>query len=75
MTEIKQEPIEDDCDTSALVNSDTSADIQEVLEVKDPLDIKLEPVIQQLSPVQHDLDLDNLTTEDTESIPQRFQKI
>ena len=56
MTEIKIEPIEED-DYEDL---DIKKEVQEIVEVKDPLDIKLEPVVQDLPILDDDEDLDDL---------------
>ena len=56
MTEIKIEPIEED-DYDHL---DIKKEVQEIVEVKDPLDIKLEPVVQDLPILDDDEDLDDL---------------
>ena len=55
MTEIKIEPLDEDID-----NLEIKKEIQEVVEVKDPLDIKLEPVVQDLPSLDDDEDLDVL---------------
>ena len=55
MTEIKIEPLDEDID-----NLEIKKEIQEVVEVKDPLDIKLEPVVQDLPILDDDEDLDVL---------------
>ena len=55
MTEIKIEPLDEDID-----NLEIKKEIQEVVEVKDPLDIKLEPVVQDLPILDDDEDLDIL---------------
>ena len=55
MTEIKIEPLDEDID-----NLEIKKEIQEVVEVKDPLDIKLEPVVQDLPILDDDEDLDSL---------------
>ena len=57
MTEIKIEPLDEDID-----NLEIKKEIQEVVEVKDPLDIKLEPVVQDLPSLDDDEDLDVLDT-------------
>ena len=57
MTEIKIEPLDEDID-----NLEIKKEIQEVVEVKDPLDIKLEPVVQDLPILDDDEDLDVLDT-------------
>ena len=46
---------EDDYD-----NLDIKKEVQEIVEVKDPLDIKLEPVVQDLPILDDDEDLDDL---------------
>ena len=64
MTEIKIEPLDEDID-----NLEIKKEIQEVVEVKDPLDIKLEPVVQDLPILDDDEDLDVLDANLTNDKP------
>ena len=64
MTEIKIEPLDEDID-----NLEIKKEIQEVVEVKDPLDIKLEPVVQDLPSLDDDEDLDVLDANLTNDKP------
>ena len=70
MTEIKIEPLDDNID-----NLEIKKEIQEIVEVKDPLDIKLEPVVQDLPMLDDDEDLDDLDdkTEKSEK-SEKFEK-
>ena len=66
MTEIKQEPLDPEEN-----DIEIKQEVQEIVEVKDPLDIKLEPVVEDLPAL--DTDDENLDDLDKKSSSEEFE--